>query len=155
MKILVLSDSHGSQEYLYTIVYENLDADVIIHLGDGEGDMRVIRDLPSMAEKRIIQVCGNCDFSSNNPITTFETIGDVKFYITHGYVQHVKFGTALLAKDAAESGREVALFGHTHVPYLNTEGPVTLFNPGAVCNGKYGIITIDEDRNLDFLLEEL
>ena len=154
MKILVLSDSHGHAENLFTIASQHQDADVIIHLGDGEGDMQVLKEIPGMTGKRIIQVAGNCDFASNHPITTFETIDGVKFYITHGYVQHVKFGVAMLYKDAKDNGREVALFGHTHSQFLETEGDVKLFNPGAVMNGKYCIINI-HNGIIDFSHEAL
>lgn len=43
MKILVLSDSHGRDQYLAAIVYNHLDCDIIIHLGDGEHDFDLIR----------------------------------------------------------------------------------------------------------------
>lgn len=142
MKILVVSDSHGRADYLTAIVYEHLDCSTIIHLGDGEHDFDNIRDLPELKDKRIIQVRGNCDFNSDLPITSFENIGPFRFYITHGYMQHVKLGPEYLLMDAEKYNCQVALFGHTHHPYQNYYDGVYLFNPGAVCNGKYGIIEI-------------
>ena len=38
MKILVVSDTHRNFAVLDDIVNENLDADLIIHLGDGENE---------------------------------------------------------------------------------------------------------------------
>lgn len=40
MKILVVSDTHRNFAVLDDIVNENLDADLIIHLGDGENEAR-------------------------------------------------------------------------------------------------------------------
>ena len=142
MKILVLSDSHGRDQYLAAIVYNHLDCDIIIHLGDGEHDFDLIRDLPEMQKKRIIQVRGNCDFNSDLPITSFENIGPYRFYLTHGYQQHVKYGTDYLRLDAEKFHCQVALFGHTHHPVEDYKDGVYLFNPGAVCNGRYGIIEL-------------
>ncbi|MGN0446028.1 MAG: metallophosphoesterase family protein [Acutalibacteraceae bacterium] len=144
MKILVLSDSHGRDDYLAAIVYDNLDCDTIVHLGDGEHDFDLISDLPEMKQKTIYQVRGNCDFSSDLPITRFENIGGYAFYLTHGYVQHVKYGVEYLMLDAQKNHRNVALFGHTHKPYENYYDGVYLFNPGAVCNGRYGKIEIKD-----------
>lgn len=149
MKILVLSDSHGKEEYLYTTVYEHLDSDVIIHLGDGERDMDVLRDLPAVQRKRIIQVAGNCDYASQLPTTTFETIGGYKFYITHGHMQHVKMGYDLITLDAKKQKRQVVLFGHTHQPYFSEENGIYLFNPGSLYRGEYGIISV-VDTELTF-----
>lgn len=45
MKILVVSDTHRNFAVLDDIVNENLDADLIIHLGDGENEARDIHNL--------------------------------------------------------------------------------------------------------------
>lgn len=145
VKILVLSDSHGRDSLLYEILYRNMDAEVIIHLGDGEEDFEICRDtIPNFCEKRLIQVKGNCDWYSSLAVTSFDNIGGFRFYNTHGYVQGVKFGVGRLLKDARDNNRNVALFGHTHQQYYDSVDGVHLFNPGAVRNYEYGVITIDE-----------
>ena len=60
MKILVVSDTHRNFAVLDDIVNENLDADLIIHLGDGENEARDIHNLHP--EKPMIYVAGNCDY---------------------------------------------------------------------------------------------
>lgn len=154
MKVLVVSDSHGNETYLYTAIHENLDADVIIHLGDGERDMEVLKDLPSAQWKKIYQVAGNCDLASQLPTTLFETIGGYRFYITHGHIQRVKLGLEALAWDAKEHDRQVVLFGHTHRQYFSEENGIYLFNPGSIYRGDYGIISV-VDGNISFQQQSL
>ena len=150
MKILVLSDSHGKYQNTFDIIYENADADVIIHLGDGVTDVdeaaRDVADVRHLNAARIYKVRGNCDMFSNEAVTTFENIGGHRFYVTHGYQQGVKSaaGRDALYVDARNNGLDVALFGHTHKALLEERDGVTLFNPGAVLKGQYGVITIDD-----------
>ena len=44
MKILVVSDTHRNHAVLDSIVKNNLDSDLIIHLGDGENEARDIQN---------------------------------------------------------------------------------------------------------------
>ena len=146
MKILVMSDSHGKNQYAYTAVYENKDSDVIIHLGDGENDLDVaLRNIQGLSVQKVIRVRGNCDFYSDLPITAFENIGGYRFYITHGYIQHVKSGTSGLLAEVKKNNMEIALFGHTHRAYYEQIGGVHLFNPGAMGHGEYGVIELPDD----------
>lgn len=145
MKILVLSDSHGREEYVYSILNNNRDADIVIHLGDGENDMDLsLREIPGITRKRFFAVKGNCDLMSSLPTTTYENICGYKFYITHGFKQQVKSGVSEIFLDAKNNERQVVLFGHTHRPFYEERDGIYLFNPGAVMRGSYGIITIDD-----------
>ena len=61
---------------------------------------------------------------------------------------------------AQEQQAQVALFGHTHIPYCRQEGGLWLLNPGA-CGGRTpscGIVTVDGGKAVccvkDLLLEE-
>ncbi len=147
MKILVMSDSHGKEEYVYSILNENSDAGIIIHLGDGERDIDLsLKEIPGITRKKFFAVKGNCDFFSSLPTTAYENICGHKFYITHGYAQHVKTGISEIFIDAKNNEREVVLFGHTHRPYFEEKDGIYLFNPGAVINGSYGIITVDDSH---------
>ncbi len=150
MKLLIVSDSHGRDDYLTAICADHLDADAVIHLGDGEHDFGLIEDYPAFKGKKIYQVKGNCDFTDALPTTRFENIGGHAFYLTHGYLQHVKMGLEYIYLDAKKNNRDIVLFGHTHTPTLKKYDGVTLFNPGAVCNGRYGILTISDDGTCSF-----
>ena len=155
MKILVMSDSHGKYQLVFDVIYDNADADVIIHLGDGVSEVdEASRDVAGMRHLKamqIVKVRGNCDIFSAEPTTSFDNIGGHKFYCTHGFAVNgsatsvkSKLGIDALALDAAKNGRDVALFGHTHKAFYEARSGVHLFNPGAVLKGEYGIITIDD-----------
>lgn len=156
MKLLVMSDSHGYTEKMRTIINDNRDAECIIFLGDGEHDWDdCMADIPGMNARRQIAVCGNCDPCSFLPVTSFDNIGDHKFYITHGFRQNVKITLDSIYMDALKNERDVVLFGHTHRPFYEEYNGVHLFNPGAVMNGRYGVINIDADGDLSFEHYEL
>ncbi|MCQ2460936.1 MAG: YfcE family phosphodiesterase [Clostridia bacterium] len=155
MKILVLSDSHGKYQYIFDIIYENADSDVIIHLGDGVSDVdeaaREVADMRHLKTLQIIKVRGNCDIFTSEPVTSFDNIGGHKFYCTHGYTVNgsassvkARLGVDALCEDARKQGRDVVLFGHTHKAIYEDRDGVHLFNPGAVLKGQFGIITIDD-----------
>jgi putative phosphoesterase len=147
MKILVLSDSHGNEGYVYDIMRVNAGVDAVIHLGDGEDDMMLsFRELPAFGNKPVYQVRGNCDPAGHSE-GLIEDIGGFRFYITHGHLQQVKYSKMKLAIDAKKIGAQVALFGHTHQQFLENYLGVWLFNPGAVCSLHYGVITIDEAKH--------
>ena len=142
MKLLILSDSHGRSGKVKKIIAENGDADGVIYLGDGEKDLegKLPETLP------VYQVRGNCDRESKAAVTLVEEIGGVRFYITHGYEQGVKYGLDRLAYAAEEQNCKVALFGHTHGAHYSESAGVELFNPGSAANGSYGVITIEAGK---------
>ena len=56
----------------------------------------------------------------------------VTVFACHGHTRQVKSGTDYLYAKAKTSGAALALFGHTHEPYLHTEDGITFLNPGSV-----------------------
>lgn len=142
MRILVMSDSHGREEYTYTVISENMDSDVIVHLGDGENDV----DGTQLASAKIFKVRGNCDFFSSLNSALIESIGGYRFLMTHGHDFNVKQGIGGYLSYAKSHECNVALYGHTHVPFYEERDGVHLFNPGAVKDGRYGIIEIIGDK---------
>ncbi len=148
MKILVVSDSHGNSDRLSDIIREHRETDYIVFLGDGERDLEValaennIDPYDRSCPIKVLQVCGNCDYFSNEPVNIIEEIEGHRFLITHGFRENVKYGLSLLARDAYERKCDIALFGHTHRPHYSEESGVILFNPGSVRSRSYGIINI-------------
>ena len=51
MKIIVVSDSHGSSASLKEIIKRNADADVVVHCGDSRGEMEEIKLTRDMLDK--------------------------------------------------------------------------------------------------------
>jgi putative phosphoesterase len=151
MKVLVFSDSHGAEKSMAKAIEDNRSVDSIIFLGDGERDFEYalakcgIYPYGEMV-KDVYQVRGNCDLYSTVPDAVTASFGDLRMFITHGYAQKVKHGCEKLASDAAEKSCSIALFGHTHERFLKKIGNVTVFNPGSLRSGSYGIIKIKKDN---------
>lgn len=142
MRLLVLSDSHGRKSNLLKIVELHPEADAVIFLGDGEGDIDYVKEL--CPDRKYYCVAGNCDRGS--PLATFrlEHFGGKIAYITHGNHEFVKFTLDTLLEKARCCGASIALYGHTHVPDTKFEDGIILLNPGSVADGKYAMVDILE-----------
>ena len=140
MRILVFSDSHGSRRCIREALFTHSDACAVIHLGDGERDMNSLGDL--LEGKKVIQVCGNCDFASLLPNNELVTLGGVKIFCSHGHTELVKHGTQLLYEKARSLGARIALYGHTHESVTDYSDGLYVMNPGSARMGEYGAIDI-------------
>ena len=149
MKILVLSDSHASLRFMHLCV-EKINPKAIIHLGDyfddGEALHEAFPDIP------FFQVAGNCD-KYRAPIHAREILCmplyGVRFYMTHGHIHRVKQVLSFLIRDAREAQADIALFGHTHIPYCQQEEDgLWVMNPGSCgyYGGSAGIIEIENNK---------
>ena len=98
MRIIVFSDSHGSTGCMRAALLDHPEADMIIHLGDGEHDLEKLSDLT--AGKRIVQVCGNCDLYSFLPVNEIVDVNGTRIFCTHGFKELVKHGTEQLVEKA-------------------------------------------------------
>lgn len=140
MRILVMSDTHGSRHNAALAIEQQPDAKYIFHLGDGASD---IDDLIAFySDRTFVRVQGNCDFSSYLPYREIVFVGGKKIYATHGYIERVKFGLDMLYYSAREQEAEIALFGHTHEQYIDYYDGMHIFNPGSLREGKYGVVDI-------------
>lgn len=142
MRILVLSDSHGSEFNTRLALEQQPEAKYVFHLGDGERDLARVKD--SYPNKIFVQVKGNCDFYSRLPENEILTVENKKIFLTHGYLEQVKFTYTTLYYKAKELPADIALFGHTHVPFLDYDDGMYIFNPGSLRDGLYGIIDITD-----------
>lgn len=142
MRILVLSDSHSDVYSLRTAIKNHSSAEVVIFLGDGERDLSQVED--ALVGKHVIAVKGNCDFYSELEENIVQTIGGKKFFITHGYLENVKFGDDRLIYKGQSLDAHIILYGHTHVPVSKYIDGVYVFNPGSIRDGNYGFIDITD-----------
>lgn len=140
MRILVFSDSHGSEKTLETAMLQHRDAELIIHLGDGERDLEGLGY--AVAGRRVVQVCGNCDFYSLLPNNEIVFAGGVKIFCSHGHTELVKHGTQSFVEKAKSAGARIALYGHTHQSVTAYDDGLHIMNPGCARNGEYGVIDI-------------
>lgn len=140
MRILVFSDSHGSDRTLFEALNLHKDADMVIHLGDGEKDFALLeRELQG---KRLVQVCGNCDFYSLLPCNEIIDTENARIFCSHGHTELVKHGTGAFIQKARNLGARIALYGHTHQSVTSYDDGLYIMNPGCARNGEYGIIDI-------------
>lgn len=130
MRVLVVSDTHGNADYLRRALLAQPKAEVVIHLGDGEKEVALLK--PSFPEKMFLQVRGNCDWGSELPTVGEFTWEGVKLFFTHGHIYSVKSGLYTAVCAAREAKAQVLLYGHTHNAYQDYDDGLHIFNPGAL-----------------------
>ncbi len=131
MRIIVISDTHGSYSALENVLLRNTDADWFIHLGDGERELdRFISSHP-MLERKIIHVAGNCDYNSMSHNQFILPVTDGKIFATHGHHYGVKSSIEPLKKTALMNGCNIVLYGHTHERFMKYENGLYIMNPGS------------------------
>ena len=144
MKIIIVSDTHGSSASLSRVMELNKDADAVVHCGDRRDEMDLIK--MKYPDKQYFEVRGNCDFDSDLPLTiTFELDG-FKFMATHGHSLSVKFGLGQLFYAAQQEGVDAAFYGHTHIARDDLVEGIHLINPGS-CGGWGASFAVVETRN--------
>ena len=152
MRFLVFSDSHGIRLPM-KMLYERYPNDGVIHLGDHIADARWL--LEQTNGHPVYQVVGNCDIGERGLEQQVLELGGVKILIMHGHRYGVKsgYGTALAA--AKSVGAQAVLFGHTHIPFMETRDGVLMLNPGSLRNPdcEYAIIEIEQQRVKGVLLQ--
>ena len=146
MKILIVSDIHGSGYYaekLEQIVQEEKPEKIII-LGDlyyhgprndlsqEYNPMKVAGILNQMKEKLIV-IRGNCDAEVDETISEFpfnETINEKmngkKVFISHGH----KFNKEKLPPIGIDF--DIMFYGHFHIGFIEKENGIIFANPGSI-----------------------
>ncbi len=155
MRILVFSDSHRTVRNIRSVLdIQARCSDCAIHLGDGAAEFLALR--PLYTSLAFYAVAGNCDIRTPElPPLRLLSLENVKIYLCHGHILSVKATLAHFTESAAQSGADLALFGHTHIAYnecISDESnakKLILFNPGSISQPhdgtpSYGIIDIGE-----------
>ncbi|MBR1528376.1 MAG: metallophosphoesterase [Oscillospiraceae bacterium] len=153
MKIIVISDTHGNYQALQKVTLLHEDADMFIHLGDGERELYQLFNTLPWTEQKFHCLKGNCDYSQE--MTLFRTLTlDLpyghKIFAAHGDHFQVKFGTARIAYEARQNQADIVLYGHTHVSDCRYEDGLYILNPGSLClprDGKkpsYALLDVSE-----------
>ena len=151
MRILVISDSHGSLRNIEKAIEAQPEAKNIIFLGDGA---REIEEASYIYTDRIFHiVSGNCDFASMEPSRKIVTVNGTRIFFTHG---HYMQNTENLVKTARLEGAKIALYGHTHIAYTGYFDGIHVMNPGSLTrprdfsSGSYGVIDITDGGIMTF-----
>ncbi|MCH5198948.1 MAG: YfcE family phosphodiesterase [Oscillospiraceae bacterium] len=141
MRILIVSDSHGDEAFLEMILRRERSCDMIIHLGDGADDL--MRFLEYTAHKPVYLTKGNCDPAAYGYAEKHIIPAEGKKLLScHGHRFNVKMGLDALYFEGLKENADVCLYGHTHAGNIELSNGLLLFNPGAVKNGRYGILTV-------------
>ena len=128
-KVLVISDTHGRTDNFDKILPLVKPLDQLIHLGDVGKDADYIE---VVAECPCCFVSGNNDFYSTLPKERLIKLNGGPIFLTHGHYYYVNARKDFIRSAAAQRGAKIALFGHTHVPYLEEDETILVANPGSL-----------------------
>jgi hypothetical protein len=126
---MIVSDTHKRLGNLYEAVDKEGQLDLMIHLGDSEGDEDVIRELAGCP---VYMVSGNNDFYSLEEREIETDIAGKHVFLTHGHYYYVSLDLRTIKDEALGRGADIVMFGHTHRPVIEVEENLTLINPGSI-----------------------
>lgn len=154
-RILVVSDSHGRDENVQAAVNAAGAINAMIHLGDVGPNYREVAQMARGVSSYIVR--GNCDSTSELLDRNIISIGGHNIYATHGHRQQVNYGLNVLCYTALQNHCDIALYGHTHVPFISKGEDVSIFNPGSLTfprqgdgRSTYGILELHDDGTIHF-----
>lgn len=164
MKVLIISDIHGSSYYAKKIeeIYSLEKPDKIIVLGDlyyhgprndltqEYNPMEVAKVLNSFKDKLVV-VKGNCDAEVDEMISDFEfkeniemKINGYNVFLTHGH----KYNIDRLPPMGIDM--DIMLYGHFHVGSILEENGIIFANPGSISlprqNSKHSYLIFDQNE---------
>lgn len=160
LRILIMSDSHGRNENVELAIAQVREEigefQMLIHLGD-VGDAR---ELESLAGVPCYIVRGNTDYDAKLLNANVIKAGGHRIFATHGHLYQVDMRLDLLRFAALENDCDIAMYGHTHVPYLEEDpDDVTILNPGSISKPRqadhrytYMVMEIDDEDEVTYEL---
>ena len=129
MKILVVSDTHGRMTNFDMVIEREAPFDRLLHLGDSEDCEDYIE---AVCDCPVEIVAGNCDRALHLQRECVFSLAGHTFFLTHGHNYSVKRGMEKLKEAARQRNADIALFGHTHEPFLQQEDGILFLNPGSL-----------------------
>ena len=163
LRILIMSDSHGRNENVELAIAQVREEigefQMLIHLGD-VGDAR---ELESLAGVPCYIVRGNTDYDAKLLNANVIEAGGHRIFATHGHLYQVDMRLDLLRFAALENDCDIAMYGHTHVPYLEEDpDDVTILNPGSISKPRqadhrytYMVMEIDDEDEVTYELRSV
>ncbi|WP_064092536.1 metallophosphoesterase [Rossellomorea aquimaris] len=127
MKLLIVSDSHGSTEEIEELsnrYYSEVDA--MIHCGDSE------LNADDEAISSYLSVRGNCDMDTRFPENLVENVKGNPILVTHGHLYGIKMSLMKLRYKAEEVGAKFVFFGHSHTLGAEMSNGTLFLNPGSI-----------------------
>ncbi len=129
MKVLIVSDTHGRDQYLFRTLQRVSPIDLMIHLGDFGGSEDFIR---SMVNCPVEMISGNNDLFNGLPKEKVIKIGNYTVYLTHGHRYGVYYSTNQIKEAARTRQADIVMFGHSHVPHIDINDDIWAINPGSM-----------------------
>lgn len=160
LRILIMSDSHGRNENVELAIAQVREEigefQMLVHLGD-VGDAR---ELESLAGVPCYIVRGNTDYDAKLLNANVIEAGGHRIFATHGHLYQVDMRLDLLRFAALENDCDIAMYGHTHVPYLEEDpDDVTILNPGSISKPRqadhrytYMVMEIEDEDEVTYEL---
>lgn len=146
MRILIVSDTHGRDENILSVLKKMDKFDMMIHCGDVEGSEPMLRQA---AGCECVFVRGNNDFFTSLPRETQVQIGKYRVMVTHGHDYGVSMSNAMLKSEAIAKGNDIVIYGHTHRPVIEIGNDITVLNPGSLSYPR------QEGRKPSFIVMEI
>ena len=162
MKILIISDIHGSSYYAEKIkeIDERENPDKIILLGDlyyhgprndltqEYNPMKVAGIFNDFGDK-IVTVRGNCDAEVDEMISYFKFEQNIYMHVngknaffTHGHIYNMD--------NLPEKEIDIMFYGHYHTGFIEEENGIIFANPGSISlpknNTQHSYIIFDEEN---------
>ena len=146
MKLMVISDIHGSLFYLKKVIeiFEKNNYDKILILGDElyhgprnplpkEYNPKEAAELLNRYKNKIIAVRGNCDSEVDQMVLNFPITADYnmifwenkKIFMTHGHIYNIDSPLPM------EDG-DIMIYGHFHIPIIQRKNEKMFLNPGSI-----------------------
>ena len=158
-RVLVVSDSHGQNENIKKAIEKAGKIDLMIHLGDVGYDYH---EVERMSGVPTYIVAGNNDYGGFLRDMMLIYIGKHKVLLVHGHRHNVYSGVDRIRYLALENECDIAMFGHTHVPFLDEADDVTIINPGSISRPRqlghkktFLIMEIDENENINYRFDSI
>ncbi len=127
MLIAVTGDTHGRIDAIKSEL-ELKKPDYLLHTGDFYADgIRLAYHLGIDSTG----VRGNCDTSLRGKQEEILDLVGYRFCIIHGHRHKVKATLNNVYYHGQETGANVVVFGHTHVPCVEFQEGIWLINPGS------------------------
>ena len=158
-RILIVSDTHRRNNNLVKVLGSIGRIDLLIHLGDAEGSEDYIE---AVAGCPVEILAGNSDFFTGLDREKMIQIGKYKVFLTHGQNYNVSFSSSDLQEEARSRGADIVMFGHTHRPMIESDGCLTVLNPGSLSYPRqegrrpsYILMDIDENGAAHYAIHYL
>ena len=163
MKLVILSDTHGSTQAVERVFSEQPDAELYLHAGDVLRDAEYLATLvgaelnageqDESVSPRVIGVPGNTDWpDGNQPLARIVCAAGHRILLAHGHSFGVQYTTKFFADAAAESNCDIAVYGHTHIVDVSPAPPLTVLKPGSAARPRdayepsYMVVEMEEGQ---------